>query len=135
MCHPCDATPGQDPHAFADLELFIRRLGDGDHPAAVEPDGDFNPRLAGGAFFHRGAGDAADDGAQDATYDLTFAAAHLAAGHAADHGSGGAADAGFGAFDLDFAHGFHHAHLYLLNPARLSAFVVASAETAGAAGK
>jgi hypothetical protein len=55
-----------------------------------------------------------------------------AAGHAADGAAGGGADAGFGAFQLDAAHVFHHAHLDLVGAAGLLALVIAAAEAAGA---
>src|SRR3990172_1372877 len=119
MRHARDATTGQDAHAVAHLELFIRRLGDGDHPATVELDGDLDALLAGCPFLRRGTGDTAGDGAEDGTDDGALATTDFAAGDAAHGGAGHGTDTGFGAFKLYFTHRFHHAHLYFLNTARL----------------
>src|SRR3990167_4085397 len=102
--HSCDATTGQDAHAVAHLERFIRRLGDGDHPATVELDGDFDAFLTGSAFFHRRTADTAGDGAEDGTNDGALAMTDFAAGDAAHGRAGHGADTGFGAFKLYFTH-------------------------------
>src|SRR3569623_1289545 len=113
--YACRSSARQYPYAITYPEFLVRRLGDGEHPSRIELDRDFHAFLASGCLFRGCAAQPAQYRANRRAAHAALAAAHRAAGHAADDGARACADRRLGAYDIHLAHGFHHAHLHLLD--------------------
>jgi len=65
MRYPRNPAATQNPYPLARSENLVRFLGDRDHPAAIEFDGDFQPLFARRSLLNRLACDTAADCAND----------------------------------------------------------------------
>src|SRR5688572_25179159 len=135
MRDPGDAAAGNDAHAVAWLEnhAFFARLRDGNEIAAIQLDCHFHSLSASDSLLNRGAADPAGNCANDGTERAGTTVANRTAGNAANRCARARADRGLGAFDVDFAHRFHHTHTHALFAARLPAAVVLASQPTGAA--
>src|SRR5882724_3352439 len=112
MTDTCHAATSEYAYTVADLELFVRRLCDGDQPAIIELDSNLQAGLTGQLLFSGRAEQTASHHAKYRANRTAFTATDIAASDAANHRASRRADRRLGAFDLHAAHAFNGGHLY-----------------------